>query len=37
MNKDLPPELEREQLNQQPKEELVEIIVGQAIAIDQLQ
>jgi hypothetical protein len=37
MNKDLPPELDRERLNQWTKEELVEMIIGQAIAINQLQ
>lgn len=30
MNKDLPPELERERLNELPKEELVEMIIQQA-------
>lgn len=33
MNKSLPPELERERLNQLPKEELVEMLIRQAIAI----
>ncbi|WP_269320996.1 hypothetical protein [Fischerella sp. PCC 9605] len=33
MNKDLPPELDRERLNQLPQEELVEMIIGQAIAL----
>jgi hypothetical protein len=37
MNKGLPPELERERLNELPKEELVEIIIRQAIVINQLQ
>lgn len=36
MNKSLPPELEREKLNELPKEELVEIIIRQAIVINQL-
>jgi transposase len=31
MNKDLPPELERERLNELPKEELVEMIIQQVI------
>jgi transposase len=36
MNKNLPPEQDRERLNQLPKEELVEIIIRQAIVIEQL-
>lgn len=37
MNKSLPSELEREKLNELPKEELVEIIIRQAVVINQLQ
>ena len=37
MNKDLPLELKRERLNELPKEELVEMIIQQAIVINQLQ
>ncbi len=36
MNKNLPPEQDRDKLNQLPKDELVEIIIRQAIAIEQL-
>jgi hypothetical protein len=32
MNQDLPPELERERLKQLPPEELVKMMIGQAIA-----
>lgn len=37
MNKNLPPEQDRERLNQLQKEELVEIIIGQAKIIEQFQ
>ncbi|BAZ29501.1 transposase IS66 [Cylindrospermum sp. NIES-4074] len=37
MNKDQPPELDRERLNQLPKEELVEMIMTAVKAINQLQ
>ncbi len=36
MNKNLPPEQDRDKLDQLPKDELVEIIIRQAIAIEQL-
>ncbi|BAZ33864.1 transposase IS66 (plasmid) [Cylindrospermum sp. NIES-4074] len=37
MNNNLPPQQDRERLNQLPKEELVETIMRQAIVIEQLQ
>jgi transposase len=36
MNNNLPPEQDRERLNQLPKEELVETIVKQALVIEEL-
>ena len=37
MNKNLPPEQDRKKLNQLPKEELVEMLIRQAIVIEELQ
>ena len=35
MNKNLPPEQDRKKLNQLPKEELVEMLIRQAIVIEE--